>query len=149
MEKFESGNKVKVVRLDVTKPDYVSDLNQYLGRTGTIHDTQFFGSELLVEFDDGNSWWFYPDWLELVEKKKKGWTGKIVVIDAPKLSPPFDSYRYEPGIVYTVKAGSIQVLPWFSKKPLQNSTFEDIRDWFSRRAVKVIEFKGFCKNGKE
>lgn len=148
MEKFEIGDKVKVVRLDTTKNDYVSDLNQYLGCAGTICKTQYTGSELLVEFDSGNSWWFYPDWLELVEKKKKGWSGKIVVIDAPKL-PPFDLCRYEPGKVYTVKDGRIEVEHWLSKIPMKNAAFEDIRDWFSRRAVNVIEFKGFCENGRE
>lgn len=149
MDKFEVGDKVKVVRLDVTKPDYVSALNQYLGRTGTIRGTQFFGSELLVEFDNGSSYYFYPEWLELVEKKKKGWSGKIVIVSTaqPPLFP--GKYQCEPGNVYTVKDGSIQVLPWYSVTPLRNFTFEDIQDWFSRRAVNVIEFKGFCKNGKE
>lgn len=149
MEKFEIGDKVKVVRMDMTQPDYVSDLNQYLGCTGIIRDTYFFGNELLIKFDDGNSWWFYPDWLELVEKKRKGWTGKIVIVNAPKQPVFFDEYPYKPGNVYTVKDGTIQVFPWLHKTPSQNGTFEDIRDWFSMRSVNVIEFKGFCENGKE
>ena len=149
MEKFEAEDKVKVVRLDTTRNDYVPDLNQYLGWTGIIRGAQFSGSELLVEFDNGHSWYFYPDWLELVEKKKKGWTGRIVVIDAPTLLPSFDDYRYEPGEVYTVKDGRIEVKSWLIKIPVENYTFEDIRAWFRKRAVNVIEFKGFCKNGKE
>ena len=149
MENFEIGDKVKVVRLDVTKPDYVSDLNRYLGCTGTINDKQFSGNELLVEFDNGNSWYFYPEWLELVEKKKNGWSGKIVIVNAPKRPVFFDEHPYKPGNVYTVKNGTIQVFPWLNKTPSQNSTFEDIRDWFSWRVVNVIEFKGFCENGKE
>jgi len=150
MEKFEIGDKVKVVKLDVTEPDYVSDLNQYLGCTGIVRDTQFFGSELLVKFDDGNSWYFYPDWLELVEKKKKGWTGRIVV--AGRLYDNFPSCEEPPvetGKVYRVINGQIILDHGKRIIPKNNETFDDICRYMSGHQVSIIEFKGFCINGKE
>lgn len=150
MEKFEIGDKVKVVRLDTTKTDYVPELNAYLGRTGIIRDTQKLGSELRVEFDNGNTWWFYPEWLELVEKKKKGWAGKIVV--AGRLYDHFPSCEephVETGKVYSVNNGQIILDHGRRIIPKNNETFDDIRRWMSGHQVSVIEFKGFCKNGKE
>lgn len=148
MEKFEVGDKVKVVRLDTTRTDYVSDLKKYLGCVGTIRDTQIIGSELRVEFDNGASWWFYPDWLELVEKKQKGWTGKVV---CTKVNYPCANY-FEIGKVYEVIAGRLideTGTPYDNEYSYISAAalikyFEERSDFY-----RFIEFKGFCKNGKE
>ena len=150
MEKFEIGDEVKVVRLDTSKNDYVPELNVYLGCTGIIQNRQFSGSELLVKFDNGHSWYFYPEWLELAEKKKKGWTGRIVV--AGRLYDYFPSCEEPPvetGKVYRVINGQIILDHGKRIIPKNNETFDDIRRWMSGHQVSIIEFKGFCKNGKE
>ena len=148
MEKFEIDDKVKVVRLDTTRTDYVSDLNKYLGCVGIIRAMQIIGKELCVEFDNGASWWFCPDWLELVKKKQKGWTGKVVCTE---VYFPCMNY-FEIGKVYEVKNGLLidkTGTPYDSVHPYDSAA--DLIQNFEKynKYYRFIEFKGFCKNGKE
>ena len=147
MEKFEIGDKVKIVRMDTTRTDYVSDLNKYLGCVGTICATQIIGSELRVEFDNGASWWFYQDWLELVEKKQKGWTGKVV---CTKVDYPCGNY-FEIGKVYEVKNGLLIDKTGTSYTSTRYDSAADLIKYFEKnnQVYCFVEFKGFCKNGKE
>lgn len=148
MEKFEIGDKVKIVRLDTTRTDYVSDLKKYLGCVGTIRATQIIRSELMVEFDSGASWYFYPEWLELVAKKKKGWTGKVVCTE---VNYPCANF-FEIGKVYEVKNG---YLIDRTGTPYDNvhsyNSAADLIQYFEKNSnyYRFVEFKGFCKNGKE
>ena len=142
MEKFEIGDKVKIIRMDTRWYNYVPDLTKYLGITGIVKESS--PKQVRVEFDDGDSWWFDSDWL----KNQKGWTGKIIVVGV-KPNAYYTPSHFTPGQVYTVEDGHIKITPYHSITPYLASTFEDIWNWFRGRCIEVLEFKGFCKNGKE
>ena len=82
MAKFEVGDKVMVVKLDLSWYACFSNMGHLLGKTGVIIESDCNGEDsFYIYFDDCRKYYHLkPDWLELVEKKKKGWNGKVVCV---------------------------------------------------------------------
>lgn len=83
MNKFEVGDKVKIIRMDTKWSAYQKWLNKYIGKIGEIVKNESLVSDddpyHDVEFLDGQVFSMKDEWLELVEKKKKEyWNGKMI-----------------------------------------------------------------------
>lgn len=146
MAKFEIGDIVKVVKLDCKWNNWVNDLAKYIGKTGKIKRYDICGEITYgVQFED--DWWHFPeDWLELVEKAEKYWTGKVVCIDTES-----EDY-FVKGKVYKVKNGRIfgenhVEIQKVCTGPITELRLGDIF-WCSSLpsvfSTKFVEFKGFA-----
>ena len=142
MEKFEVGDKVKLVRLDVKDRLYVSSMNKFLGETMTVTRCEQCRDHLDIQLKE-STLWFNPEWFELVEKKRKGWTGQVVCTSTTY--PFFDFFT--PGKVYDVKYGYLIDKTGTPYMPLQFNSANDLINYFETNTnYRFIEFKGF--NGK-
>lgn len=98
--KIEIGDKVKIVKLDCNWSKWTPELSNYIGKTGVIvvNCCDYVG----IDFgDETGRWYFHNNWLELVEKAKKYWSGKVVCVDTES-----EDY-FVKGKVYKVKDGRI------------------------------------------
>ena len=136
MEKFEAGDKVKLVRLDIKDRLYVSEMNEFLGKTMTVKGYTKCCGRFDVFLKEANLW-FNPEWLELVEKKKKGWTGQVVCTSTTYPCFVF----FTPGKVYDVKDGLLIDDTGTPYEPIQFNSVNDIINYFE--TYSFIEFKGF------
>ena len=65
------GSKVKVVALIGPKQDVIKGVRDTIGRQGVlIADTEDF-QPYLVEFDNGDTFWYFPGELEEVKEEVK------------------------------------------------------------------------------
>lgn len=142
MEKFEVGDKVKLVRLDIKDRLYVSKMNEFLGKTMTVTHYYIGRGFLDIRVKESNLW-FNADWLELVENKKKGWTGQVVCTSIAY--PCFEFFT--PGKVYDVNDGLLIDDTGTPYEPIRFNSVNDIIDYFI--TYRFIEFKGFNKNKEE
>lgn len=100
MDYFEIGDKVRVVKLDWNWSEWAPELSNYIGKTGVI--VVNCRDHVGIEFDDETGrWYFCKNWLELVEKAEKYWTGKVVCVDTES-----EEY-FVVGKAYMVKDGKI------------------------------------------
>lgn len=67
VHKFKVGAKVKVTGKG-SKEHCTYEMEDYIGKTGTVADVTFSDPLLMVLFSDNNWWWYYPENLELVEE---------------------------------------------------------------------------------
>lgn len=147
MSKFKVGDEVKLARLDVTNYLYVPGMNEYLGQIGTIRGNNISGS-IDVKFDDKYVFSYPANWFELVDY----WNGKFIVVGEcstksclhPKIQP------VTIGKVYELKDGKVTL---DDGRVIQNYNYKAFDAFASRLrdfSVRIIEFKGFCRNkGKE
>jgi hypothetical protein len=151
MEKFKVGDKVKIVRMDTKWSAYQKVLNKYIGTIGKIVKTEGLVSDddpyHDVEFLDGLTFSIKDEWLELVEKKKTGWNGKVVCVN---IKPMVISCRrfFSVGKVYKVVNGKLLDddnninNPWTGVlDPIKdfNDLIERTKNYYD-----FIEFKGFA-----
>jgi len=147
MEKFEIGDKVKLIRLDTKGRLYVTMMNEFLGQTMTVARCERCHGHLDVRLEEAHLW-FNPEWLELVEKKKKGWTGQVVCTEVhdPCLN------CFELGKVYDVKNGLLidRTGTPYSDTVRYNSAVDLIQRFEKyNEYYRFIEFKGFNENKEE
>ena len=142
MEKFEIGDTVKLVRLDIKDRLYVSSMNKFLGETMTVTRCEQCRDHLDIQLKE-STLWFNPEWFELVEKKKKGWTGQVVCTSS---TCSFMEY-FTPGKVYDVKNGLLIDETGTPYKSIRFNSVNDIIDYFI--TYRFIEFKGFNENKEE
>lgn len=154
MEKFEAGDKVRMTRLDTTNNVYISGMKKHLGQIGQVHDVTENGRYMAVAYGENMGGFYYPvDWFELVEKRKPDyWNGQFIVVGEcqtkslihPKMQP------VTVGKVYELKDGKATL---DDGRVIQNYNYKTFDDFASRLrdlGVRIIEFKGFCRNkGKE
>lgn len=149
MSKFEVGDKVKVICLDKRHHLYVHPMREWLGKQGELLSIDINSNDAVVKLGNGLCLWMPMNWLKLVEKKKKYWTGKVICVDngvdgfsGPKL--------FTTGKVYEVKEG---LLFDNTNTPLSSRRYETsnklIDDMAKCGARKFIEFKGFADTGKD
>ena len=147
MKKFEIGDKVKLTKLDTTNFWYVPSMNEYLGQIGTIKGNNISGS-IDVIFNDKYIFSYPANWFELVEKHKAYWNGQFVVVGEcqtkslihPKMQP------VTIGKVYELKDGKVTL---DDGRVIQNYHYKNFDDFAARLrdfGVRIIEFKGFCRN---
>lgn len=148
MSNFEVGDKVRLMKLDVTNYLYVPSMNEYLGQIGTIKGNNISGS-IDVNFNDKYVFSYPANWFELVEKHKSNyWNGKFIVVGEcstkswlhPKMQP------VTIGKVYELKDGKVML---DNGRIIQNYNYKTFDDFASRLrdfGVRIIEFKGFCRN---
>lgn len=152
--KFEVGDKVKLVRLDVNDSIYVPAMNKYLGRIGVV---VYILVDIIVRFDDEpNGCFFISDnWLELVEKHKpepEYWNGQFIVIKECLTKPGYLSMRNDVviGKVYTLNDGKMTLERGRLCQNYNYKTFGEFAKRLRDFGAEIIEFKGFCKNeGKD
>lgn len=146
MEKFEAWDKVKLVRLDINDRLYVPIMNEFLGKTMTVARCERVHGHLDVRLEEAHLW-FNPEWFELVEKKKKGWTGQVVCTSSAY--PPYGEC-FTPGKVYDVKNGLLIDKTGTPYMPLQFNSAKDLINHFEANTnYRFIEFKGFNENKEE
>ena len=152
MNKFEVGDKVKVVRLDVNNRIYIPALSKHLGNMGTIKFKEV-DNEVAVTFDNGQFWYFNTDWLELVEKHKpEYWSGKFIVVGRCLTKPWYPSVLNDVviGKVYTLNDGKMTLERGRLCQNYNYKTFGEFAKRLRDFGAEIIEFKGFCKNeGKD
>ena len=151
MKKFKVGDKVKLTMLDTTNYLYVPSMNKYLGQIGTIKGNNISGS-IDVIFNDKYIFSYPANWFELVEKHETYWNGQFIVMGEcstkswlhPKMQP------VTIGKVYELKDGKATL---DDGRVIQNYHYKSFDDFAARLrdfGVRIIEFKGFCRNkGKE
>lgn len=146
MEKFEIGDKVKLVRLDVKDRLYVKMMNEFLGKKMTVRKCTMYNDFLDVGVKENNLW-FNADWLELVEKKKNGWTGQVVCV---AITCHCGEY-FTPGKVYNVKDGYLIDKTGAPYTPTLFNSVNSLIAYFETppRPYRFIEFKGFNENKEE
>ena len=136
MANIHLGDTVRVIMMDARYWDYYPQLNDFLGKKGTAVQTNRINgdSRFLVEFEDGNTYWFPEKWLEY--QKPKGWTGKVVCIH--------DGTFHTKGKVYEVKDG---IASDDTSTPFnEGNPYKSVDDLNSNcKYAKFIEFKGFAE----
>ena len=148
MSNFEVGDKVKLVRLDIHDRLYVPMMNRFLGETMTI--TQFYKhcDFLDVSFEE-TTLWFNTDWLELVKKHKpEYWNGKFIVVGECSTKSWLHP-RMQPvtiGKVYELKDGKVTLDDGRVIQNYNYKTFDAFASRLREFGVRIIEFKGFCRN---
>lgn len=145
MSKFEVGDTVKVVKLDYNWWSWVPQLAQYIGKTGKIKRPLNDCDEAIYTVDFNNDSWCFPkDWLELVEKSSKYWTGKVVCIQ----SEPY--YKFEVGKVYEVKDGRFMGPSCTNQNVIEEQCccvtgVDNLNERYGYGdPIKFVEFKGFA-----
>ena len=147
MEKFEIGDKVRMVVLDSRDNVYIPQLDRYMREIGKIKEIRSREAnhnikDCKVQFSD-DWWWVNSEWLELVEKanKKKYYNGKAVCVYYPSDDPSLTSFTV--GKVYPVKDGIIYDN---DSDPYNANRFESIDEFNKCHSIaKFIEFKGFAE----
>lgn len=153
MEKFNVGDKVQVVRMDISDVGYDRNCcfqNIYLGKTGTVESIQATDSKdefiLGVNFDDVFIFNTYSTvnskWVELM---KRPYNGKVICIQAK------DNSFFKLGKIYKVVEGRLHDE---SKDPWHVPVYsiEDINHLVNSPVdvgIKFIEFKGYADTGKD
>lgn len=151
--KFEIGDKVKFVSLDVNASIYVPGMKKYLGCIGEVTNVSGCGY-ISVDFGDECLSFFYPtNWLELVEKHKpEYWSGKFIVVGRCLTKPWYPSMLDDVviGKVYTLNDGKMRLERGRLCRNYNYKTFDDFAKRLRDFGAEIIEFKGFCKNeGKD
>ena len=141
MAKFEVGDNVKIVRMDVNWYAYAPRMRYILGEVGFIVECNCPVGNPCIKFADGNEFYVPDGWFELVEKAKKGWTGKVICTEVD--APCYD--MFEVGKVYDVIDGKL--ISCNSKPyPSNHWTFTSAENIDERvRHYGFIEFKGFAE----
>lgn len=146
--KFEVGDKVKLVSLDVNNDIYVPDMIKHLGNIGVVACNCEFVEKILVDFGDFPFSFFYPTgWLKPVY-----WSGKFIVVGECQTKTPIYP-KMQPvtvGKVYELKDGKATL---DDGRVIQNYNYGAFNAFAARLrdfGAEIIEFKGFCKNeGKD
>ena len=122
-------------------------MNEFLGKTMTVTHYYKQSDFLDVHLEEARLW-FNPEWLELVEKKKKGWTGQVVCTE---VHDPCLNY-FELGKVYDVKNGLLidRTGTPYNDMVRYNSAVDLIQRFeIYNEYYRFIEFKGFNENKEE
>lgn len=153
MKKFNVGDKVQVVRMDISDVGYDRNCcfqNNYLGKTGTVESIQATDSKdefiLGVSFDDtfilNEHFAVNSKWVELM---KRPYNGKVICVEAN------DNSLFKLGKIYKVVEGRLydeSKDPW----SVRVYSIEDINHLVNSpvdAGVKFIEFKGYADTGKD
>lgn len=136
-DKFEVGDKVRIVKLDVTGDLCVRNaMKKALGEFGVVRPRLNGGTSVaeavFVETEDGNSYFYMPEWLELVEKAKKPWNGKVICVDSR-------NRYFTIGKIYEVKKGELYD---DSKTPFTHFLYYNCPT--NAPGAYFVEFKGFA-----
>ena len=139
---FEVGDKVRFCRMDAHHKYYLLSLRQVFGDYGIIRCFSKIDKNVVAVSISPICEIYVPvEWLDLVEKGKKLYNGKVICTKF-KPSKEYAIVKFTPGKVYTIKDGKL-----FDDAPphcpyLDNlCSLDDIR---ARNYVDVdfIEFKG-------
>lgn len=145
MVKFEVGDTVQVVKADYEERQRaaLSICNhELISRIGVIETEMDRDGDCLVYFPSiGTDSYYVPaNWLRLVKKAEKYWTGKVVCIKTDSCS------AFKPGKAYAIENGEIKV----GRNESLNFKIKNLDDLNSRCYVsKFMEFKGFADEGKD
>ena len=155
-QKFEVGDKVIIAKMDIHWPDYCGSLNKFIGKTAVVEDIGKESIRLRIIDTDvigymcSDTWYFNPDWLELVEKANKYYTGKVI---CTKFQEDYRSKYYDvkftPGKVYTICNGTLLddiVSPAPYRMGIKNMDDVNAENYVD---VEFIEFKGYVEEGKD
>lgn len=143
MDYFEIGDKVKVVKLDCNWSKWAPELSNYIGKTGVImvNCCDYVG----IDFgDETGRWYLCKNWLELVEKSSKYWTGKVICIQAK----PY--HKFEVGKVYEVKDGRFMGPSCTNQTVIEEQCccvtgVDNLNERYGYGdPIKFVEFKGFA-----
>lgn len=146
MRKFEIGDTVQVVKANYEERPMaaLSICNRDLiSRIGVIETEMDRDGDCFVSFPESfittEKYYVPVNWLKLVKKAEKYWTGKVVCIKADSCS------AFKLGKAYTIENGAIKV----GRNEALNSKIKSIDDLNSRHVSQFMEFKGFADEGKD
>lgn len=147
MSNFEVGDKVRLTRLDTTNHLYVSRMNGCLGQIGTVRGNTISGN-VDVTFDGIYTFCYPANWFVLVKKHETYWNGQFVVVGEcqtksllhPKMQP------VTIGKVYELKDGKVTLDDLSIIQNYHYKSFDDFAARLREFGVRIIEFKGFCRN---
>lgn len=150
---FREGDTVKMVMIDTRWHDYVDDLAQFLGSTGTIIVKNSMYNDVdecrnvLVRFNydarGSREWYVDPNWLEMVKPAPRGWNGKVVCTGRRDGTLEF----FTVGKVYNVVDGKLYADYTIGAGCYANGLknfdelVRDTKDYYD-----FIEFKGFANS---
>ena len=145
MAKFEIGDTVQVVKADYEeRPNAAVSICKckLISLIGVIETETDRDGDCLVYFPIIGSMdrYYVPaNWLKLVKKAEKYWTGKVVCIKADSCS------AFKLGKAYAIENGEIKI----GRNESLNYKIKTLDDLNSRYVSKFVEFKGFADEGKD
>lgn len=131
--KFEVGDKVHFCYLDAHNELFQPELTDVFDQEGII--VAIDGDYSLAVKFEKRTFELNVDWIELVEKAKKPWNGKVVCVDS-------HSNFFTKGKIYEVKTGYLyddSKTPYFA-----GNRYYDCPNHTLTYSAEFIEFKGFA-----